>query len=329
MKKNNDLKQATVILVAYILVIGFVGAGGFVDGQSVTNDISVTASQTKVEVWDFSIDNATENNTIISENATTGDFGYSEPNANQVNDVFISLKVYDSNDVSQNISEAHVWINSTNTGNQANDTGVTQYGDAISGYNNTWEVTETSTEAYLNISWSGGSNQPFLLYGNWQIESKITNSTVGTIDRADYVSTGEGVPFDMTLYRTISVTSPSISGTAAPGQTLTTNSSTGDQVKFDSADSFEFSINDDYELEAQVSDLTHTTKGYTIGSDNWTTDYGDHNQTTTPTNLENFDPLNTDENAGGGYYTLSIPAGIAPGEYTGTITHYVNQTSPT
>ncbi len=320
--KGKDWVKLGVFVMAYVVVVGFAGASGVVYGQqSDTSGISANASETRVDVWDFSIDD-NWNTTIISENNSAVTFPHTVNNASQVSEVFISLKVYDSQDVSQNISDAKVWINSTRADG-------TDAGDAVFQYNNQWSVTETGTEAYLNITWSAADNDPFLLIGNWQIESKITNSTVGTIDRADFGDvTDDNVddPFDVALYRSISASggSTTISGTAAPGETLTTNSSLNSgEVQWDSADTVEFSINDDYELEAHVTDLEHTTQSYIISSENWDTDYGVHNETTNPTNLETFDPLGTTE----GYYSLDIPAGQEPGEYTGTITHYVNQTT--
>jgi len=299
------------LLIAYVLVVGFVGLGGQVYGENTAvSDITVTASETRVTVWDFSIVEGGTNTTIISEgNVEVAD--HTVDLANDVDDVFISLKVFDEEDVSTAINQGEVWINSTEPA--ADPTGVEYYGAAISQYNNVWDVTESGTEAYLNMTWTGEDTNPFLLIGDWEIESVIRDAD-GIIYRDDYATL-----FDVALYRTIS-TSGGIEGTASPGQTL------GTDVGWTSVDQVTFSINDDYHLMDDVTDLTHTTEDYTISSEEWTTNYGTIGDGE-PSNGAVFEPgIGDDEDSA---YTLSIPEGQEPGTYEGTITHNLNQGSST
>jgi len=305
MKGNSKVKQTTVLLIAYVLVVGFVGAGGQVYGQdsSDTSGITVTVEEEEATI---TLDGLWEGDDDTGDRVDIG--SGPEDDFTPGESMFIRATV--STDSGSDYIES-VSVDLTYEGLNADGDAVVDYlGITLSNVDADWDSSGTyeGTEDTDNmIRYADPSDTTDEL---WQAEAEVV--TEGTVDDT---STME---FNVESYSTI-ITSGSISGTGTPGDTLSSDPGT-DESAWSSEDSIDtFEANFEWSINAPEPTIEDTDGNQLTG---FTTNYD--NPSGIPTTTVTDDGTDTAGPGADPHYELTIDLGSPPGDYTGDLSHEVS-----
>jgi len=307
MKKDKNIKQATVFLMAFVLVVGLAGAGGLVYGDSAedTSDITVTVEDTHVYVWnlDYTDSGGTTHNVVVDGDYQSGNVP-DETDASDPSDHiewFIELRVEHDDDGDQFNVRFEVWQDGTS-------------GDAFDFFDEEW-TEQTTTDNVLEVSTTvdfsaDHSEEHFLRYGDWQIIAELDMGGTGT---AEYTDAHNPIKHVKTFVE-ITEGVPNVSGSVAPGETIGTHNLEGNDVEFGEQPTITFSINSNWDIAMGETTLTGPE-----GSDpiDGTAEEGYSQESGNPVNGLTLDV----------YYQYDIPGGQQPGVYEAVgVTHTVSNT---
>jgi len=303
MKGKSKIKQTTVLLIAYVLVVGFVGLGGQVYGQepdgSEDSDVTVTSQELVIDIWNVWI-NATdedENNHIVDEGEHTT---ATIDNPEAVSEIDVEVRVQIDTDVSD-LEEVNLWLNSTY---DTSGVGGTDDGDARRQFIHTWTTFDTGTSEILEVSWTDGDIDHFLRYGDWGIAANVhEQDEEGGRRYADDEIADTEPAFDVSSYSVIDVTEADGTATVEPGTTAS-GEDFGSPVILISAN-FEWNLEMSgytlyHEDDAEESTLEGEADDQGYGGDS--------------TFLSGEEPAVSAEHDV--YYEVDVPEGTPPGEYS-------------
>ena len=307
MKENNKLEKTTVFLMTFVLVIGFVGLGAQVYGDTTqTSDVTVTVTEDTIEIdYVTYTDSTGTEQDIITDNAEGTDFGFSEsdPAATDTDqiDFSVQITVYSDGDL-DNIASASINIYAVNE----------NLGDALGEQGSEgffYELWENDDGGGASI-WDGESEtltatftttdtDTFLRYGNWDIYAEILDSD--DVELASETFTTALVAEEHTVF-----TGPAdVSATIDPGQTVGTLSTGTPDVEFSQV-TVDVETNYAWSLAMTDTELESTDSPDSIPAE--TADYEQMDGSPTTS-------LNLDVNY------LYTATNVRPGTYSTTVTH--------
>ena len=328
MKGNSNSKQATVFLMAFVLVVGLAGAGGLVYGDSdtSTSEISVNVADVDIEI------------TALEQGETeltTDPVDTSDVNGDP-EDIYIEVTVTLEDGTQDDIDEIKADFYYDGTGDQGDavigdGSHPTEDAYLLSGSPNTeelgeWTLTEDfdegTTDQAVYEATLGIHNM--MRYGDWDVEAYVLDT--GGNDNTDYE------PFSVSTFVQIEVDGTTIQGTAAPGQRLTTEATEDNHVEWTSEDTIvTYRINSEYLLSAdEPEELTSdddetddvltgfTIEEYLVGEENVDTGIPMDSELGADSRLDG-DPIEP-------FSFIDVDTGVDPETYSGEVIHTLENT---
>ena len=333
MKGNSNLKQGTVFLIAFVLVVGLVGLGGLAYGDSDSDSSDITVNVADIEIEITALEQSEQEIDILDgDEVNTADFDNDDPE-----DIYIEVTVTLDEDADQdNIDylEADFYYDNDNEN---------EHGDAVTGESDTgqeieyllsgdpeedngdefgeWTLVENfgddTDNADQAIYEAELEIHNMMRYGDW-----IVSATVEDDSDNDATDTFE---FFVSTFVEIE-TSGDIVGYGAPGQTIGMDR-TEEDIEREWTETDEiviFRINSMYYLDSEMTELVGDETENTIGEDQYSNhgyymddgtseDYG----TGTPIDSELDEEYDSIEPQN----QVEIPTGTEPDTYTGEVYH--------
>ena len=341
MKENNKLEKTTVFLMTFVLVMGFVGLGAQVYGQdsaSTDSPIEVTASSVQIDIT--ALNQSSQGIDLLNDGAVnTADSVDKSGDGNIDSPENITIRVNVTVDDSATQDE----VDSLTA--DFNYTGAGARGDAIHGNDTAGDI-----QYYLSGEPSTGQTE----FGNWTLledfgegdnaNQAVYNASLEIHNMMRYGMWGFGTysdgwqvnctvqvnganystvqNFDVSTFVEVAVDSTTISGSAAPGQTLvmSDNVSTGERGWTTSDKITTFRINADYIFSSSMSNLEGTDPNI-IPADRYAN--RGYNHTDDDSDLTEGVPIDSDARTHDiePQNQVEIPIGIEADTYSGTLTH--------
>jgi len=313
MKGNSNLKQGTVFLIAFVLVVGLAGAGGLVYGETRTSDVTVTVSDDTIEVDDVTyFDSTGTNRDIISDNAEGTDAPYIETDPDHTDtdggegvDFSVQVTVY-SEDIAS-ITHARINIFSEHSATIGAALGESENSGH---FYNEWENTDWDGESEtLNVDFETTADDTFLRYGDFDVYAEIVDADNEEETVLDY-ETFENVLF--AEEHLVFAAPADVSGTVDPGQDIGTEAIAEDNrdVLFDPSNP-QVNLEANFAWSLDMSDTTLVHEDEEIDDEITATTDDYENPTDNP--IDNTDiPV---------LYLYETEEGTRPGTYSTTVTH--------
>ena len=311
MKGNSNLKQGTVFLMAFVLVVGLAGLGGQVygDSDSDSSDITVNAVEVEIEVHALEqgyTDLTDDSNAVDSSSDEDIDL-----------EVLISLDDGSDSDI-EDISADFDWDGTGDVGDAVNSYSL-EYTDFDQKDGEEWETDgdeTTEDQAIYEASLTIDDMMRYGEFGHWTVEAAVEDTGANTDD--------DDQDFAVSTFVEIQ-TSGQISGTAAPGQTLNMDGEGDNEREWTEKDSITtFRINSMYNIDSEMTDLEGETTedsipsgeyentGYWLDGDS-DNDIGDHDPPI-DSELDEHDSIEPQNE-------VFIPEGTLEDTYNGEVYH--------
>ena len=320
MKGNSNLKQATVFLMAFVLVVGLAGLGGHVYGQDsddATSDITVNAEEVEIEITLLEQDGED----LTNENPV-------DPSGADI-DIEVTVTVdeeADQDEIDSLLADFYYDGDETEHGDAVTGEPEGEYeldgepeenGDTFGDWTLEEEFGEESDETTNAEALYSGSLEidNMMRYGDWEVFGEV-------VVNGETYETDEPTEFDVSTFVEVEVDGTAISGTAAPGQTLVMEDPDSGERVWDTTDQIEtFRINSEYSFSYEVTDpITHVDNddeltGFEVND--YYDDDGDSVETGAPidSTLDNSIDVVYPQSE------LPIDSGAIAGEYSGEVTH--------
>jgi len=350
MKKDKNIKQATVFLMAFVLVVGLAGAGGLVYGEADdtdTSDVTLDVSSIEAQIVVTELTIVTDENYDGTNTNTYNIIEWDEDTEEQVHNyvdindpqwidtitVEVEVSVADGTQLEGNIDYAQVEI-WTEQG-EAEKGSWTDPGDATG--ENPRDMTDGDAHNMYGILWGhdvfdGENGDAMTLLYTWDITGDQDATVHDHLLRAGgpihdweveaYVLDEEGgEDFDNPVSGEPGETTFDVSTFTyitvanAPETPTVAPGDTASPADFGYAQ-FEFTINAAWQIDFDDFSLNHDDDQDTIGVEYTDAGYNDINTDS----VNGLSPTANDMTYDV-HYQVEVPAGTISGTYSGTVTH--------